>query len=291
MKGNRKKTQKLKKKVDFLFPGPEQCHPRVGDTKPEGGCLPLETLQKAATKLHLPIEGVSPGVLQESVAKAVGVSTKHQRSLLNALPLSEYEKEDLARLWLRPAQPKAWKQDPDMWLDSNNIKEVMKQYEEADSSFKFLGPFPIDFAAEDPYKPGSKECLIEEMCSLELKRESIKGKIHIGFIFNLDPHYKDGSHWVGLYVNIPKRQCYYFDSYGMKPPKQVYNFMQWLTIQEPNLKLGWNGRKFQFSNSECGMYSLYFIDRMISGEDFLRFCRRAPPDKFMLDLRDWIYST
>jgi hypothetical protein len=77
----------------------------------------------------------------------------------------------------------------------------------------------------------------------------------------------------------------------MEPPKQIYKFMQWLGIQEPQIKLGWNGRRFQYSDSECGMYSMYFLDRMNAGEDFLKFCRRAPPDRFMLDMRDWMFST
>jgi len=190
--------------------------------------------------------------------------------------------------------PKAWKDDPDMWLDSNNIRDVMQQYEEARPDFKFLGPYPIDFAAPDPYTKGSKEkgqCLISEMCSLDLDKESVKGKDHIGIIFNLDTHDKGGSHWIANYINIPQKSCYYFDSYGMKPPKQIYKFMQWLGIQEPEIKLGFNGRRFQKRNTECGMYCMYFLDRMLAGEDYLKFCRRAPPDSFMLDMRDWMFST
>jgi hypothetical protein len=251
-------------------------------------------MKEAATTLGIEHTSLSPKELLEQVAKKVDVDPKHQRSLLEALPFSEEKRKELGRLWLRPAQPSSWKKDPDMWLDSTNIRDVMKQYEEARDDFRFLGPYPIDFAAQDPYDTKDnkeKKCLIGEMCALDLEKEIVKGKVHIGIIFNLDPHYKDGSHWVGLYINIPKKRCYYFDSYGMKPPKQIYNFMQWLSLQEPSIELGWNGRKFQFSNSECGMYSIYFVDRMISGEAFLHFCRRAPPDSFMLDMRDWIYST
>lgn len=271
------------------FPGPNQCHPRVG-FQTHGGCLPLPVLEGAGRTLGL--SGGSKNHLVKQLANHLGVDPNNQRSLLNALPLDIQEKEELAKKWLRPAMPEAWKKDPDMWLDSNNIRDVMKQYEEANPSFKFLGPYPIDFAAPDPYtKKEQKGCLIGEMCSLDLDGEELKGKEHIGIIYNLDPHYKGGSHWVANYINIPKKKCYYFDSYGMKPPKQIYKFMQWLGLQEPEIELGWNGRRFQYSDSECGMYSMYFIDRMVSGEPFLKFCRRAPPDRFMLDMRDWMFST
>jgi hypothetical protein len=274
-----------------IFPGPNQCHPRVGFQK-HGGCLPLSVLEGVARRAGIQMSGGGgKDQLLQRLGKHLGVDPRNQRSLLNALPIGQQEKEQLARQWLRPAMPEAWKNDPDMWLDSNNIRDVMKQYEEANSKFKFLGPFPIDFAAKDPYEKGKDKCLIGEMCTLDLDGPEMQGKEHIGIVYNLDPHYKNGSHWVANYINIPKKTCYYFDSYGMKPPRQVYKFMQWLGIQEPEIQLGWNGRRFQYSDSECGMYSMYFIDRMTAGEPFLKFCRRAPPDRFMLDMRDWMFST
>lgn len=271
-------------------PGPNQCHPRV---QKGSSCIPRNVLQAAASEL-----GTSINKLPE----VLGVEPSAQRSLLMKLPnLDENEKQRLANMYLRPAMPVAWKEDPDMWLDSNNIRDVMKQYEEARSDFKFLGPYPVDFASPNPYgntpvaaasaSASKDKCLIGEMCSLDLNTETRNGKKYIGIIYNLDPHYKDGSHWVGNFINIPKKMCYYFDSYGMKPPKEIYRFMQWLGIQEPKIRLGWNGRRFQHSNSECGMYSMYFVDRMLAGESFLKFCRRAPPDRFMLDMRDWMFST
>jgi len=281
----RAKTRKLRRSSkSWPYPGPRQCHPRcVKD------CFPHEVLQRAATNLGVP-------ATITNIANKLGVNPNDNRTLLNALPLGpdSQEKAELARLYLRPAQPPAWKDDPDMWLDSNNIRDVMKQYEEARPDFKFLGPYPIDFAAADPYTKNSKEnkkCLISEMCELDLDGKDMEGKDYIGIVYNLDPHYKNGSHWVANFINIKKKQCYYFDSYGMEPPKQIEKFMQWLSIQEPDIKLGWNGRRFQRSNSECGMFSMYFIDRMLAGTPYLKFCRHPPPDSFMLEMRSWMFST
>ncbi len=273
-------------------PGPNQCFPRHGHVY-DGVCLPLTVLERVSGKLGLApvVAANSKRALFSQIAKSLGVDATKQRSVLEAMPLSSAEKTALAAEWLRPAQPAAWASDPDMWLDTINIRDVMSQYEKGRNDFTFLGPYPIDFAAADDSGPGragtSDRCLIGEMCGLDLKTS----KDYIGIIYNLDPHYKSGSHWVANFINKPAKTCYYFDSYGMRPPHRVYRFMQWLTIQMPGLELGWNGRKFQFSDSECGMYSMYFIDRMLAGEPFLKFCRRAPPDKFMLDMRDWFYST
>jgi hypothetical protein len=307
-KHNKNEKNHTKKKRYIPKPGPNQCHPRVFSEKNKRigigntgeGCLPQEVYEKAWIKLNGSVKR-GGGVREKSrnytqnladkLAKQLGVNKNDQRSLLNTLPFTPVEKQSLAKQWLRPAMPSEWKKDPDMWLDSLNIRDVMKQYEDYDKQFKFLGPYPIDFAAADPESESKKECLIDEICELNLDEEELKGKTKIGIIFNLDPHYKNGSHWIACYIDVLKNECYYFDSYGMKPPKQIYKFMQWLTLQEPTMKLGWNGRRFQKSDSECGMYCMYFLDRMIAGESFLKFCRRAPPDSFMLDLRDWMFST
>lgn len=286
------------------YPGPSQCHPRVGSKTPSGGCLPTEILEKAGKQLGVSsfTGGATRGQTRKKnsayktkllnrVAEHLGIPAQNQRSLLQKLPFTEEEKQTLASQWLRPPQPTAWSGDPDMWLDSNNIRDVMKQYEEVYPDFKFLGPYPIDFASPDPYSRNKKQCYIGEMCDLNLKQEIENGKDHIGIVYNLDPHYKNGSHWVANYINIPQKQCYYFDSYGMEPPKQVKKFMQWLTLQDPKIELGWNGRRFQHKDSECGMYCMYFLDRMLAGEPYLKFVRREPSDSFMLDLRDWFYST
>ena len=262
------------------YPGPRQCHPNI---KPIGGfCLPPYILQKAAMKLGL--------TNSSALAKAVHVSPEDQRSFLYALPLSPDEHFQLEKTYLRPKQPDAWKEDPDAWLDSNNIKDVMKQYEVKYKDFLFLGPYPIDFASPDKYADKT-QCLVKEMCALDLDKKELEGKRYIGIIFNLDRHDQGGSHWVAAFINIPKNFCYYFDSYGMEPPPPIHKFMQWLTIQEPNMKLGWNGVHFQRSNTECGMFSMYFIDRMLAKEPYLKFCRSSPSDAFMLSLRNWMFAT
>jgi hypothetical protein len=220
------------------------------------------------------------------------IAPGHELSFLQALPLSSSEKDDLAKTYLRPPQPAKWKDDPDMWLDSLNIEAVMKQYEEAFDEFEFMGPFPIDFAAPDPYnRTGEKKCLIREICGLRMEQALQQGTKSIGIIYNLDPHFKDGSHWVANYIDIPHHKCYYFDSYGYEPPKQIAIFMKWLTTQDPKMKLMYNARRFQHLGSECGMYSMYFIIRMLAGDSFRPFCRRQPRDSVMLDLRDWLFST
>jgi len=303
---NRKTTQRggriryrgTKKKSTQPDPGPSQCHPSIGRKTAPFGCLPIEILKSVASKLKLN-PGIDPVQLRGEIQNKLSLKTPGERTFLNALPLTNHQKTILATQYLRPAAPKEWTNDPDMWLDSNNIADVMNQYEVARTKngkkeFEFMGPFPIDFAAPDPYNnSGEKKCLQKEICEIRVQKAMENGVKSIGIVYNLDPHYKSGSHWVANYIDIEGNTCYYFDSYGVEPPQQVATFMKWLSSHNPSnpMKLQYNKRRLQFSDTECGMYCIYMIIRMLEGDKFLQITRRKPKDSDMLDFRDWIFST
>jgi hypothetical protein len=294
-RSGKKRKSKTRKHIENYPPGPCQCRPRVGSSRPAYGCLPGSELQRLG---HLVLGGSQVGAgnpkslvkLRNDIAGKLKIDPNNEASFIEAMPIDTKEKQTLKENYLRPKQPEEWKSDPDMWLDSLNIAAVMKQYETDRSDFEFMGPFPIDFAAPDPEGTDKNDCLIDEICDLDLKKLRALGKTKIGIIYNLDPHYKNGSHWVANFIDLNKHRAYYFDSYGMEAPHQIQKFMQFLTLQDPAMKLAYNARRFQFKGSECGMYSMYFIIRMLMGEDFLHFCRRAPRDGAMLYLRNWLFS-
>jgi hypothetical protein len=267
----------------IVKPGPEGCHPRIGKSRPANGCFP--TLIRRRLMTHK---------LSQGGGKNIACLKNHtyDRCLLEESSLSETEKTKIATKYLRPKRPSAWASDPDQWLDSNNIDSVMKQYEETYSDFKFLGVLPIDFAALDPYKKDGHTCLVDSICQLKLPELEAAGTRRLAAVFNLDPHFKDGSHWVATFVDLRPniQKVYYFDSYGMEPPSQIAKFMRSLTLQDSDLELEYNARRFQFQGSECGMYSLYFIISMLEDESFKKFCHKAVPDGEMLRLRHWIFS-
>ena len=76
----------------------------------------------------------------------------------------------------------------------------------------------------------------------------------------------------------------------MKPPAQIARFMQWLTTQDPKITLTYNSKRIQFKNTECGMYSMYFIIRMLMGDEFVKFARASPKDNGMMAIRKCLYS-
>jgi len=246
-------------------------------------------MESAASDLKISIPK-SAAALRKALEKALGVEPNQEHTFLYKLPISTDMKRRLQAEYLRPPMPTEWKSDPDTWLDSINIGDVMNQYEEVYKHFEFMGPFPIDFAAPNPYEQNSGKCLMNEMCELRVTKARQNGTKAIGIIYNLDPHFKSGSHWVANYIDLEKHKCYYFDSYGMAPPQQVEKFMKWLTTQDPTMELAYSSRRLQYKNTECGVYSIYFIIRMLFGDSFVEFSRRKPTDADMLELRKCLFS-
>lgn len=274
-------TNTRTRKNRVIAPGPKQCHPR---SRPGSACLPDDKLYEVGKKLGAP-DGLTGQPLRQWLTRKTRCKTERcwvDRSGLNNL-----------QPYFRPTMPNTWISDPDQWLDSNNINAVMKQYEEVYPGFKFYGSNPIDFASPDPYNMNAvakNKCLIDSMCKMDLKQLKASGKTKLGFVYNLDPSNKGGSHWIASFTDIPAGRTYYFDSYGMRPPKQIARFMRFLTVHGLNMKLEYNAVRFQYGDTECGMYCLYFLIRMLEGDNFKEFCKRAPTDEDMLALRDWLFA-
>ena len=165
-----------------------------------------------------------------------------------------------------PESPEDWKKNPNEWLSSLDIVQVMNQYEKKYKCFDFLGPSPIDYDTHEL----NGECVWEELCHFDLPKHIKKGHTKIGVIFNLDPHYKGGSHWVSLFINIKSKIIFFFDSVGEPIPAQIEKFVNTIIDQGRHLakpihfKFDQNHPvEHQYGNTECGIYSLFFITHML----------------------------
>jgi len=215
-----------------------------------------------------------------------------------------------------PKHPAEWNYNPNEWLSNHDIFNVLVQYENRYSSFEFIGPSFIDFDAK-PSESGDK-CVTNELCQFSLKDHLDKNHKNIAVVFNLDKHNQSGSHWVSLFIDIPNQFIFYFDSAGEKIPPEIMVLVK--RIQEQGRGLN-NLRKtqkrsqknnavrfkfyenwpleHQYGNTECGMYSLFFIITMLTGKTEDRtfktarekinfFKKTRVPDKYVENLR-WKY--
>ena len=165
-----------------------------------------------------------------------------------------------------PESPAEWKKNPNEWLSSVDIMDVMKQYEKAYKCFDFIGPTPIDFDTRKLYG----ECVWDELCNFSLEDQNKNGKTKIGIIFNTDPHNKPGQPWISMFINIKKKHIFFFDSTGDKPSAQIMALVKRIIDQglklNPKRQFKFDSNKgieHQYGNTECGIYSLFFIAHMV----------------------------
>lgn len=167
-----------------------------------------------------------------------------------------------------PNKPSEWQSDPNTWLTNFDILKVLNQYEKKYSCFKLFGPSPIDF--DDKYFQYGGQCVSNDICTFELGNMLKKGIHKMGFIFNLSKHREPGSHWVSLFVDTKKGFILYFDSNGVEAPNEVDILVNRIMAQGKNLdqhidfKYIQNTFSHQRSNTECGMYSLYFMITLVN---------------------------
>ena len=197
---------------------------------------------------------------------------------------------DLKTYIFAPKMPNSWKTNYNEWLTSTDIIKVMRHVEHGNKHFSFIGPSPIDF---DDIK--DKRCIWPELCNFNLERHINKGKRKIGIIFNLDPHYKSGSHWVSLFIDCDNEYIFFFDSNGTRIPKEIEQLVK--RIQEQSSKIG-NMFKFdqnhpfehQYENTECGIYSIYLIITLLNGGKYDIFKKNRISDKEMEKFRKNIFN-
>lgn len=168
--------------------------------------------------------------------------------------------EELSNKTFRPDGPTKATE----WLSTTDINNVMKQYEDIYTEFKFLGAVPLD-------------CNDLEFCSLfkiPYQKLQTSGKNKLGIVFNHDKHYEPGSHWVGLYIDLDGA-IYYVDSAGKEPIENINrviddfkNYYKKTYNKYP--RYDYNKNRYQRDNSECGVYSCNFLIRMLAGESFDR---------------------
>ena len=235
-------------------------------------CYTNETLQKLRFiwNKHHPnkkIISTVPKAIHLALTNEMKKTCKNEACWLNEMK-QLFGSDTLFREFMSsfsPSMPKKWEQNPTEWLSSDEINNVMHQYEKAYKCFQFIGPSPIDFNTRV-----EKECVWRELCEFNLAKQIQKGKTKIGMIFNTDTHDKPGAHWISMFVNIKKGQIFFFDSVGDTAPEEIQVLVATIMKQgkmlSPPIQFVYDENypvEHQYKNTECGIYSLFFIIHLL----------------------------
>jgi hypothetical protein len=182
----------------------------------DGSCFNLESLKKIATNYNKKNSNkidinLSKSELVGQLEKKLEDKCSDQTCWLRLDIVKELDNEDIEVNTFRPKGPSKKYE----WLSTSHINDTISQYQQVHKDFLFLGAVPLDF--EDLPVLG-----ISKLDFADLEKQ---GKSKIGLVINLDEHWKDGSHWVGLFTDLNKNQIYYFDSLGKKPLKRTRKFV------------------------------------------------------------------
>lgn len=178
------------------------------------------------------------------------------------------------------------------WLGTTNIDAVMQQYENVYPDFYFLGAVPADFdRLKDPgsrdvkYTGGSVPTnfdILRDAGSRNVKYTGFpaeylqslieQGKQRFGIVFNTDESNQPGQHWISAYADMTTGVVAFFDSVATPPDPRIRALLARFEalFRENNVQPEYkeNNTKFQYKNTECGVYSINFILRMIDNGNF-----------------------
>jgi hypothetical protein len=282
----------------------------------DGSCFTIDVLKKIAqnynnknnnNKINL---NLSKAELVKELEKRLYDKCSDQTCWLRLDIVKELQNQDIINNTFKPKGPSGQYE----WLSTSHINAVITQYHSIYNDFVFLGTVPVDF----------EELPILGIHNLNFDTLQSNGKTKIGLIINLDEHWKDGSHWVALYMNIMKNQIYYFDSVGKEPPKRIRKFInritKYLYFKKYNINLPindvilelkkkytskinkntkehlnnllnggfdikYNQIQHQFKDSECGVYSMNFILNLVKGNSFENVVNNIKSDEEMNGMR------
>ena len=275
-----KNFNKSKKKFTKL-----NCHPKNKTSKNKSSCLDENTvmlLKHIWNKRHPDKKIMTRNVknVWNDIKRYLSDSCNHEMCWIDKTIESTDTKDQIKNELFVPQMPISWNKNPSEWLSSIEISDVLKQYEDKYDDFLFIGPSPIDYDATDTNNINpQKLCVWPELCHFNLKEHISNGINKIGFVFNTDKHYKGGSHWISMYLDLNKKLLFFFDSAGNKAPNQIEKLMKKIMSQsldnDIQIKTDTNYPKIhQKENTECGMYSLYFIISLLEKKHNAEFFKK-----------------
>tara|TARA_B110000046_G_scaffold177578_1_gene204524 strand:- start:5339 stop:6193 length:855 start_codon:yes stop_codon:yes gene_type:complete len=271
----------------------EKCSPKQQEDKLPFSCYTADALKKIKDVWNVrhkdeQIKTNSPRKIWKELQKHMADTCDSESCWIRHQCIKHDVDKSLLGGMFAPISPEKWNKNPQEWLTTVDIQKVMSQWEKADSKFIFMGPSPIDYDTHRMFN----ECVWEDICKFDLTNIIKRGKTKVGLIFNLDKHNQSGSHWVAIYIDINRGHIYFFDSYGSNIPTRLHKFCKEVKKQSKNTyKIIINKKTHQRSNTECGMYSMYFIIQLVNGTRFDTFQTERVPDEKMIQLRKEYFNS
>lgn len=168
-------------------------------------------------------------------------------------------------LLFKPDKPKT------KWLSNSDINKVMLQYNTQYNDLYFFGAVPCNFYKI--YKINYKKFFNKKWSSV---------------IINTQKHDQYGEHWTCLFIDNIHKNIEFYDSLGNNPNKYIIEFLD-ILYKLSNYNIFINKIKHQKLNSQCGVFSMYYILQRINNISMYDILYSNINDKQMEKLRKKLY--
>ena len=295
----------------------KHCSPKKTNTN--YSCLSTNSIRKIAKAINkipgitIKTRKLSDKQLYNKICRVMenNFNCKNEACWLKIQKLLKHlSKKDVKyfRKHFRPHMPKEIVDDYSEWISNFDIESVLKQYHEERDDFYFYGAVPIDF----------NKCSVSDLCKIDIHKHLKHGQNKLGVVFNTDKSNKPGKHWISMYVDIVGQNLngtpgiYFFDSFAKPPGKAIKKFItkildfmyqkkynskfdsKMVTNRSNKLKdfdITYNKVRHQYKSSECGVYSINFILRLLKGdEDFHDISTNVTKDDEVNACRDVYFN-
>ena len=290
----------------------DHCSP--GDSDVSGSCLDHKNIKDIARAV-----GVENGSTAEETHGKIAKKMEEEMNCTSEKcwidkASSKLKKDEIeeAQDNFRPKMRPKMQEDPNEWLTTDDIENVVDQYADAYDDVYFYGAVPIDF----------RKCSVSDLCSFSLRKHMKRKENKICIVFNTDESDEDGEHWITMFIEIKpnsgqsvplrrirtrRKKCkskrkqnpkcrgqveiYYFDSFGRKPPSEIKDLVNKVKKQARTCNLRshyrYNHISHQKGDSQCGMYAIHFLVKLLTGQmTFDEYLKSSPTDEDMIELRD-----
>jgi hypothetical protein len=180
-----------------------------------------------------------------------------------------------------------WDVTPNTWLSNFDISNFLQKISTNRIDYIHVGTFTIDF---DERKWGV--CVGRFMCAFDPTPFINEGKTKMSFVFNTDVYGGRGIHWIAVFCDTNK-DISFFNSNGVlrqeRVPQSIQRFMN--KIQKKlKIKKYIKCKRLQSSNSECGMFCIWYILTRLSGKNHRECMKDNVTDEQMMTMRKKLFD-
>jgi len=180
--------------------------------------------------------------------------------------------------------------DTTLWTNNYNLDGTLKRWADEFETF-----YPYTFCMMDFFHTNGS------LVSIKPKQWLSNGKNCAGCVLNTDVSTGSGIHWVAIFVDCryDPITIEYFNSSGNPPPKPV---IKWMEDTKKQIKEYYSQNndidvvtipvskiQHQFSESECGLYALFYIRKRCEGSSYKEFSKTPIKDNCMIAFRKHVF--